>query len=303
VLLNKADVATEAELQQARAVAQALNESAEVLVTDHGRVAPEVVLPPSMFSPRADVARSDHRALCGGEGVEGRSEDSGVAHVQEPGHGHGHGHGHEGCGDPHCTDPSHDHRSSAERRFGIRSFVYMSRRPFSKLRFVAELQRWQEAWQKMGKTLELKGEAAPAPGGADGSADQALPAGDAGGRYPLSPVLRSKGLLWMDSQPRDALYWSHAGRSASLSHWGFWPHFPSAPGPAGVADPGSQAAEAARAAYSEWAQSALGRARSELVFIGAGIDESAVRARLDACLLTDEELAALPASSRPAPSS
>mmetsp|Transcript_12782 Transcript_12782/g.35352 ORF Transcript_12782/g.35352 Transcript_12782/m.35352 type:complete len:538 (-) Transcript_12782:94-1707(-) len=292
VLLNKADIATEAEIHRATAMVHALNRTAVVLSAKHGRVPPEVILPNSLFVPVPESTNQERR-LSSRDG-EHRDHGGGPAHVHW--HGHGHGHADKSCADPCCSDHSHDHRSSTERRFGIRSFVYTAYRPFSRLRFMTEVERWQQAWRQMGRTLELKeeGEALPT-----GTAGHGLDGSAAFGTCSLAPVLRSKGLLWMDSQPRDALYWSHAGRCARLAHWGFWPHFPSVTGPGAAAGPGSRSAEAARAAFSEWTGAALGRARSELVFIGAGIDEPAVRAALDGCLLTDEELAGTPSVPRP----
>jgi len=38
----------------------------------------------------------------------------------------------------------------------------------------------------------------------------------------------------------------------------------------------------------------VGDARQELVLIGIGMDEAALRSRLDACLLTDQEMSLSP---------
>lgn len=76
-------------------------------------------------------------------------------------------------------------------------------------------------------------------------------------------VLRAKGFFWLADRPRFAGEWSQAGGVLTV-------------GPAGV-----------------WED---GQGRQELVFIGSELDEPALRARLDACLLTDSEYAAGPAA-------
>lgn len=51
--------------------------------------------------------------------------------------------------------------------------------------------------------------------------------------------------------------------------------------------------EAVAALRAEWAEP-YGDRRQELVFIGQNVDEARLRAELDACLLSDAELAAGP---------
>merc|ERR1711865_1194040 len=74
------------------------------------------------------------------------------------------------------------------------------------------------------------------------------------GESPFLPVLRSKGLLWLSHDPQHAYYWSHAGLDVKFSIWGPWP--PSIP----------------------QSEGGFGNPRTELVFIGAGIDEAGVTA-------------------------
>eukprot|EP00413_Alexandrium_margalefii_P046893 CAMPEP_0204597820 /NCGR_PEP_ID=MMETSP0661-20131031/54001_1 /ASSEMBLY_ACC=CAM_ASM_000606 /TAXON_ID=109239 /ORGANISM="Alexandrium margalefi, Strain AMGDE01CS-322" /LENGTH=498 /DNA_ID=CAMNT_0051608519 /DNA_START=38 /DNA_END=1534 /DNA_ORIENTATION=+ len=271
VLLNKADIATHAEMEKAEAVTRALNRNAKFYTVEHSHVPIDAVLP-ALSSKRG--ARPGSSSLAARHSPEGRH-----------GHSHAHDHGRRErgtCHDLHCTDPSHDHRSSAERRFGIASFVYSADRPLSRRRFASELQRWQRSWEEMGRTLELE----------KGSEGLAGPhAAGASGHSPLQPVLRSKGTLWIDSQPREALQWSHAGRVLRFRPRGFW-------GDSSLNPPAAEGsdAERARLAYQALAEAELGRARNELVFIGAGVDEAAVRALLNECLLSDAELEALRAS-------
>merc|ERR1712107_530783 len=81
----------------------------------------------------------------------------------------------------------------------------------------------------------------------------------------FSPVLRSKGLLWLDNKPDFAFSWNHAGRDVNFSMLGPWP--PSIPQSKG----------------------GFGQPRTELVFIGAGVEEAALRAVLDSCLVSSKD--------------
>ena len=70
-------------------------------------------------------------------------------------------------------------------------------------------------------------------------------------------VIRAKGFFWLATRPTLAGNWSTAGGVLTIGPAGFW--------------------------------SSADDRRQELVFIGADLDEPALRARLDACLLTDAE--------------
>ncbi|NMG66210.1 GTP-binding protein [Azoarcus indigens] len=96
-------------------------------------------------------------------------------------------------------------------------------------------------------------------------------------------VVRSKGFFWLASHPSLAGTWSQAGAVARHGPAGCWwavvpqEHWPQ--------DPASVAA-----IRSNW-DDLVGDSRQELVLIGMDMDESALRERLDACLLSDEEMA------------
>ncbi|MCR9201385.1 MAG: GTP-binding protein [Planctomycetaceae bacterium] len=95
-------------------------------------------------------------------------------------------------------------------------------------------------------------------------------------------VLRSKGFFWLSTRLDKIGVWSQAGCVARLDFGGFWwaavprEHWP--PGFEGESD-------------KNW-DPLVGDCRQELVFIGIGMDEPAIRRSLEECLLTDEELAA-----------
>ncbi|WP_227458485.1 GTP-binding protein [Cupriavidus pauculus] len=101
-------------------------------------------------------------------------------------------------------------------------------------------------------------------------------------------VLRSKGLFWLASRMDIAGDWSQAGgvcRPGAAGAWWAaidateWP----ADGPARAAIEADLVDDGLPAEY--------GDRRQELVLIGADLDVSALEARLDACLLSDAEMA------------
>ncbi|MCU0868590.1 MAG: zinc metallochaperone GTPase ZigA [Burkholderiales bacterium] len=99
-------------------------------------------------------------------------------------------------------------------------------------------------------------------------------------------VLRSKGTFWLATRHDFAGEWSQAGAAAR--------HGPGAVWWAAVPRSDWPADADTRAMIEEvWAEP-WGDRRQELVLIGTGMDEAALRARLDACLLDAAETAAGP---------
>jgi G3E family GTPase len=100
-------------------------------------------------------------------------------------------------------------------------------------------------------------------------------------------VVRSKGWFWLASRPDFAGSWSQAGGACRHGAAGMWwsavdkAHWPE--------DPED------RAGIEGEFQGEWGDRRQELVLIGMGMDEAALRSSLDACLLNDEEMALGPA--------
>ncbi len=99
-------------------------------------------------------------------------------------------------------------------------------------------------------------------------------------------VIRSKGLFWLASRPAQAIIWSQAGgslRSDSAGVW--WSSMPF--------ERRTQFAsfiENQKQIELGW-DSEFGDRKNEIVFIGQDMDEELMRAQLDACLSTDNELA------------
>eukprot|EP00929_Paragymnodinium_shiwhaense_P102336 TRINITY_DN65555_c0_g1_i2.p1 TRINITY_DN65555_c0_g1~~TRINITY_DN65555_c0_g1_i2.p1 ORF type:complete len:559 (-),score=85.81 TRINITY_DN65555_c0_g1_i2:105-1733(-) len=265
LVLNKADVSTQQQLAQVEALVQALNKTAALTIVDHGRATVDTLLPSSVLKCTAfeDAAQPlVHHHSPPDRGLVDHPDTHGNAHGHDHGHSRGHGHSHSHGGEE-CTDPSHDHRSSAEIRFGISSFVYTASRPFSRRRFTTQMERWSESWNAIGKQLELREDDSAASQGPYWELDAPKPAASTS---PFDSVLRSKGLVWLDSHPDRAVSFSHAGRCCKMGFHGRWGFL-----------------------NEETTGAWLGKPRIELVFIGARLDEAAIRRTLDDCVLTDQE--------------
>nr|WP_245586248.1 GTP-binding protein [Solimonas soli] len=104
-------------------------------------------------------------------------------------------------------------------------------------------------------------------------------------------VIRSKGWFWIASRPDFVGQMSQAGGMLQQGAIGLWWASPRAD----RARP--EVMDRLREVWDE----TYGDRRQELVFIGIGADEAALRARLDACLLDDAEIAQGPAAWRSFP--
>ena len=125
VLLNKADLCTDAELEEATELVNALQPDAETIRTEFAAVDPDRLLGAGLFDPsRVSDLPGWKRAL------EAADDD----HSHEPTENHDeHRHG----GDTHHDD-HHGHHHPDEV-YGVTSFVYRRRRPFHPGRFASFL--------------------------------------------------------------------------------------------------------------------------------------------------------------------
>mmetsp|Transcript_72425 Transcript_72425/g.169624 ORF Transcript_72425/g.169624 Transcript_72425/m.169624 type:complete len:413 (-) Transcript_72425:167-1405(-) len=85
-------------------------------------------------------------------------------------------------------------------------------------------------------------------------------------------ILRSKGIIWIASSPHQALIWGQAGASVRIEAGSLWLH------------------ESTN--RSQWPPVIQDNRRQEVVFIGTGMDEAAIRERLEQAFVTDEEMRA-----------
>ncbi|WP_149589032.1 GTP-binding protein [Tabrizicola flagellatus] len=93
----------------------------------------------------------------------------------------------------------------------------------------------------------------------------------------LPGVIRAKGHFWLATRPDWVAEFSLAGAVSSVTPLGSW--WASVPRERWPAHP-----EALKELLSKW-QEPWGDRRQEIVFIGAGLDEAALRARLDAAIV------------------
>ncbi|WP_240219820.1 zinc metallochaperone GTPase ZigA [Rheinheimera hassiensis] len=101
--------------------------------------------------------------------------------------------------------------------------------------------------------------------------------------WPSGRLLRSKGYFWLASTPEYAWLWHQAGGIARYNMAGlFWQAVPAEQWP--------QEPELQEAIIQSWAEP-YGDRRQELVFIGQQLEKTTMLAQLEACLLTDDELA------------
>ncbi|HML24175.1 MAG TPA: GTP-binding protein [Aggregatilinea sp.] len=99
----------------------------------------------------------------------------------------------------------------------------------------------------------------------------------------FDPILRSKGTIWLASRPEDVILWSQAGDQLELELLGTW--WADTPRDEWPDDPEERAEIEAG-----WHES-VGDRRQELVFIGLHLDRASLYPALEACLLTEAEMA------------
>jgi len=220
VVCNKADLCTDAEMDEAIELVGALQPGAETVVAEFSAVDPDRILDVGLFDAGAlgDLP-GWKRAL---------ADDNGD---------HGHGEGAEG--EPEAGDDGHAHRHPDEV-YGVTSFTYRRRRPFHPDRIAAVL--------------------------------RSLP----------PEVVRSKGTLWVAGTDQRQQV-GQAGASVRVGALGPW--IASLP-------PVERDMLRSNRPELDW-DDEHGDRLTEYVVIGTGVDEAALRERLDDALVTDEEWAAV----------
>ena len=212
VVCNKADLCTEAELDEAVELVGALQPDAETVATEFSAVDPDRIL---------DVGLFDAGEIGDLPGWKRALAEAGGDH------------GHDGSG-----GGDHDHRHPDEV-YGVTSFTYRRRRPFHPDRIAAVL-----------------------------------------GDLPAD-VVRSKGTLWVAGTDQRQQV-GQAGASVRVGALGPW-----------IASLPSVERDMLRSNRPnlDW-DDEHGDRLTEYVVIGTGLDEAAIRERLDEALVTDEEWAA-----------
>lgn len=104
-------------------------------------------------------------------------------------------------------------------------------------------------------------------------------------KFPTT-IIRSKGLFWLASRPSQALVWGQAGGSLQADSAGVW--WSSMPYQKRIQY--LPFVENQQQIESGWDKT-FGDRKNEIVFIGQNMDEAQIRLDLDACLVTDSQLA------------
>lgn len=110
--------------------------------------------------------------------------------------------------------------------------------------------------------------------------------------YPMG-IIRAKGLFWLASRPNEAINFSQAGGSSRLEKAGVW--WMSMPYAERIKYPSF--IENQDYIESKW-HKLWGDRMNELVFIGQDINQAAMIAALEKCLLQDEEMSFMEDSTR-----
>jgi len=101
-----------------------------------------------------------------------------------------------------------------------------------------------------------------------------------------STIVRSKGLFWLASRPKDAVNWSQAGGSLRAEPAGVW--WASMPYEQRIMHPSF--VENREEIESRWTKK-FGDRQNEIVWIGQNMDEETIREELESCLCTEKEIA------------
>eukprot|EP00928_Gymnodinium_smaydae_P053854 TRINITY_DN37757_c0_g1_i1.p1 TRINITY_DN37757_c0_g1~~TRINITY_DN37757_c0_g1_i1.p1 ORF type:complete len:387 (-),score=72.52 TRINITY_DN37757_c0_g1_i1:72-1145(-) len=155
-------------------------------------------------------------------------------------------------------------------RFGIHSFVFQRRRPFSAERLADFLRKFPVPQKEIFTMSELEPQE---------TIDDTL-----------KPVLRSKGFCWVDAEPLRQHVWAHAGKTLNVkaADW-WWVALDEEQLKFKLTYPGVES-EYKKIWREKWSLG-VGDRRQEIVFIGGPhMQEKAIVRQLEACLLSDEEL-------------
>jgi len=226
-------------------------------------------------------------------------------HEEEREHKHDHDHSsHSHDHDHYHDDHDHDHdhstsgktasQTTAETRFRIGTFIYLQRKPFHPDRFADFLEElaassYAAVQNVMGAKKKTEGGKGFGTSSSPSSSSSSSPLVTS----VLSGLLRSKGFIWLACTDQAALYFSHAGRSLSVSCMGrWWASVPRESWPVEREKDIWEDFEGGEEGGGE-GEGGFGDRRNEVVFIGVGLFEEekqrVLKERLDACLLTGEE--------------
>jgi len=245
IVVNKADLAGDEQVEITRSMAASLNDKASLVITSWGKVQasqllvqqPKVVEvvaddnncndPECTDASHSHSHSHDHAASedCTEPGCTDASHSHSHTHdhaasatddCSDPGctdtsHSHSHDHAATDCSDPDCSDTSHSHSHShatATDSLGITNFVYKAQRPFDAGRLMALLYQWPIPI-KDELDLSLLKDAAASGYSVAGKSDE---------KSPFIGVLRSKGFAWFAPTAWEGLL-EDAWRHNTAMYW------------------------------------------------------------------------------------
>lgn len=260
IVLNKTDLVNEGDVDAFEKIVRRFNSNAKIMKSVKGYVSPAAILDTKLFSFERAAAH------------EGWLESLTVPHISET------------------------------KEYGIGSFLYNARRPFHPFRLTELIQKefvivecpempplsnddedadegheeQDENDEKMPEAQEIEP--------LDAETVQERLEGKNAGLF--KNLLRSKGIYWLGTRPKNYGTWSQAGLYSMLSNGGMWV----------CAFPENERTREMKSMknYEALMEQEFGDRGQEVVFIGrfSKVDDEIqkIRSALDACLLTDDEM-------------